>query len=111
MALANAFHTVSTTVGSAPLQPAMRMGYVAIIMLPSGMMTLSARNDPSFTGPSGAVRALYAIYAPASVREFMPPSRWGEHSDRSMTMSPSRTLTRTLISYGPCALPSSELSA
>ena len=35
------------------LQPDMGAGNLAIMMLPSGMMTLSARNEPSLTGSSG----------------------------------------------------------
>ena len=48
----------STTVGTMPLQPAIGAGKRAIMMLPSGMMTLSARNEPSLTGSSGPVSAL-----------------------------------------------------
>ncbi len=46
------------------------------------MMTFSAENAPSFSGSSGVVSALYAMYAPAYVREFAPPSRSGEQPDR-----------------------------
>ncbi len=48
----------STTVGTIALQPAIGAGKRAIMMLPSGMMTLSARNEPSLTGSSGPVSAL-----------------------------------------------------
>ena len=55
---ASARSTVSTTVGSATLQPAIGAGYFAIMKVPSGITTLRARNEPSFTGSSGVVIAL-----------------------------------------------------
>src|SRR5216684_8433956 len=93
MALASALMMVSTTVGTMMLQPAIGAGYFAIIMLPSGMITSSARNEPSLTGSSGPVSALYATRAPASVREFTAALRSAEQPDRSTVMLPDLTVT------------------
>jgi len=41
-------------------------------------MTFSAENAPSFNGSSGVVSALYAMYAPANVRELAPAGRAGK---------------------------------
>ncbi len=58
MARASAATMVSTTIGTIMLQVDIGAGKRAIITLPSGMITSSARNEPSFTGSSGPVRAL-----------------------------------------------------
>jgi hypothetical protein len=44
-------------VGTMALQPDIGAGNLAIMTLPSGMMTLSAPNEPSLSGSSGPVRA------------------------------------------------------
>ena len=54
----SALTMVSTTIGTIRLQPDIGAGKRAIMMMPSGMITLSARNEPSFTGSSGPVSAL-----------------------------------------------------
>ena len=58
IARASAATTVSTTIGTIMLQVDIGAGKRAIMMLPSGMMTSSARNEPSLTGSSGPVSAL-----------------------------------------------------
>ena len=88
---------VSTTVGTIRLQPDIGAGYRAIIILPSGIITSSARNAPSLDGSSGEVSALYATLAPARVRELMPAFRSGEQPERSMVISPCATVTRAWI--------------
>ncbi len=55
---ASAATIVSTTIGTIMLQLAIGAGKRAIMMLPSGMITLSARKEPSLTGSSGPVSAL-----------------------------------------------------
>jgi hypothetical protein len=55
---ASALTMVSTTVGTMMLQLDIGAGYRAIMTLPSGMITSSARNEPSLTGSSGPVSAL-----------------------------------------------------
>jgi hypothetical protein len=55
---ASAATMVSTTIGTIALQPDIGAGNRAIMMLPSGMTTSRARNEPSLTGSSGPVSAL-----------------------------------------------------
>jgi hypothetical protein len=58
MARASAATMVSTTMGTIMLQVDIGAGKRAIMMLPSGMITSSARKEPSLTGSRGPVSAL-----------------------------------------------------
>src|SRR5947207_2243972 len=60
---ASARKIVSRTVGKDKLQPPMGAGRRALSNFPGGSMTLSARNEPSFTSRWGSVSALKATRA------------------------------------------------
>ena len=109
----SALTMASTTVGTMPLQPAIGAGKRAIMMLPSGMMTSSARNEPSLTGSSGAGQRLVGD-ARAGV---------GARVDRGLALgraaatgrwscAPDFTVTLTWIgTSSPLSTPSSSIDA
>ena len=100
---ANAFKIVSMVVGSAMLQRPMAAPALALTMVPSGMITSSARKQPSCTSSSGEVIALKATRAAA-----MPPDlpelsgEWvcGFISEKSTVMVEPLMVTVVLILIG-----------